>query len=278
MIVLVFGSFGMLGRDLVKVFKDNEIYTFSSSEVDIRDRKRVFEVMDDIQPHIVINAAAYTNVDECEKNKKFAMEVNGESLINIANACKKNKSTLIHISTDYVFDGKKKSGYKENDMTNPINIYGESKAKGEYEIVKTMDNYYIIRTAWLYGHSGKNFVETIINLAKNKDSIDVVDDQVGSPTNTYELALQVRRIVDDRKDFGIYHITNEGSCSWFEFATKIVSLSGLNCRVNPMSSKDFARPAKRPKYSVLVNTKIKRKLPNWEESLKKYIIERSYMK
>lgn len=267
--IVIFGANGMLGTALVKTFKYHDVYAFNKTQVDITNKKAVFDKLNKIKPSIVINSAAYTDVDGCEKNKKHAFNVNGKAVKIIAETCRKNNASLLHISTDYVFDGKKKS-YKENDKTNPINVYGKSKALGEKYLMETLDNYYLIRTSWLFGAHGKNFVDTILRLAKEKKELKVVNDQFGRPTYTEDLANKIKEVVETKEPLGIYHITNSMTCTWFEFAKKIVELAKLNTYIKPITSKELDRPAKRPKYSVLLNTKLS-PLRHCYSALKDYI-------
>ena len=267
--IVIFGANGMLGTALVKIFKYHDVYAFSKAQANITNKRDVFGKIDKIKPFIVINLAAYTNVDGCEKNKRHAFNVNGEAVKVIAEACKKNNATLLHISTDYVFDGKK-NGYTENDKTNPINIYGKSKELGEKYLAETLDRYYLIRTSWLFGKYGKNFVNTILRLAKDKKELRIVNDQFGRPTYTKDLSKKIKEIVEAKKPFGIYHITNSGTCTWFQFAEKVIKFAELNSEVKPITSEELNRAAKRPKYSVLLNTKLL-PLRHWHSALKECI-------
>ena len=267
--IIIFGAGGMLGTDLAKTFKYYNVYAFSKIQADITNKKIVFEKINKINPRIVVNSAAYTDVDGCEKNKNQAFNVNGKAVKIIAEACKKNNIPLLHISTDYVFDGKK-NGYKENDKTNPVNIYGKSKALGEKHLAETLDKYYLIRTSWLFGKRGKNFVGTILRLAKEKKELKVVNDQFGRPTYAKDLANKIKEIVEAKMPFGTYHITNSGTCTWFQFAKKIIEFRKLNARLKPIMSEELNRPAKRPKCSVLLNTKLL-PLRHWHPALKDYL-------
>ena len=257
---LIIGSNGMLGSDLCKVFP--YAIKLTHKDLDITNRTRVINCIQDIRPDVVINAAAYTNVDGCEDNKELAFQINGYGPGHVAEACSKVGATLVHFSTDYVFDGSKKD-YAESDTPNPINVYGHSKLLGENKIIGNMDDY---RISWLFGIHGKNFVETMIKLSREMDTVKVVNDQFGKPTYTMDLANKVKEIIE--LDPGIYHITNDGMCSWYEFASSIID------NVIPCTSEEFPRKAKRPKYSVLVNTKTK-PMRNWREALKDYLKERN---
>lgn len=267
--IVIFGADGMLGTALVKAFENYKVYALSKSKVDITNKDYVFDWINKLKPGVVINSAAYTDVDGCEKNKKHAFNVNGRAVKAIACACKKNRSLLIHISTDYVFDGRKKF-YKENDKVNPINTYGKSKALGEKNLMENSDDYYLIRTSWLFGPNGENFVDTILSLAKEKRELKVVNDQFGKPTYTIDIAKQIKEMVDVRKASGIYHVTNEGICNWFQFAKKIIKLAKFGVKIIPISSNKINMPARRPKYSVLLNTKL-RPLRHWQLAIKEYM-------
>ena len=267
--IVLFGANGMLGAALLKTFINYNIYGFSKDEVDITKKRAVSNKIKRIKPSIVINSAAYTKVDECEKNKKHAFNVNGKAVKIIAEICKKNDVPLMHMSTDYVFDGKKKS-HKENEVVNPINVYGKSKVLGEKYLMETLDDYYLIRTSWLFGENGKNFVDVILRYVKEKKELKVVNDQFGMPTYTMDLAKKIKEIVETKKTFGIYHVANSGTCSWFQFAKKIIEFAKLDTKIKPISSRQLKRAAKRPKYSVLVNTKLS-PLRHWEAALKEYM-------
>jgi dTDP-4-dehydrorhamnose reductase len=257
--IILFGAEGMLGHALQEVFKGALL--ISHREVDITDEDAVMKIVMQQSPEIVINAAAYTDVDSCEENKKHAFSVNGNGPGNIAAACNETYATLIHYSTDYIFDGTK-SEYRENDKPGPINVYGESKLMGEINIAKNLDDFRIIRTSWLFGDHGKNFVDTILALSKQVAVVRVVNDQRGKPTYTNDLARKTPEIISCEP--GIYHITNEGVCSWFEFAETFIP-NAVAC-----STDEFPRKAKRPAHSVLANTKTT-PLRHWKEALNDYI-------
>lgn len=259
---LIFGAGGMLGSDLQTVFP--EAISFTRAEMDISDRDAVFSCIEKFKPELVINAAAYTKVDDCEEKKELAFLVNGTAPGYIAEACGKNGSKLMHFSTDYVFDGEKKE-YVEVDKTNPINAYGASKLEGEISIAKATKRYYIIRTSWLFGLHGVNFVDKMLKLGKSNPSVRVVNDQFGKPTYTKDLAYKVLDILN--RDYGIYHITNEGICSWYEFASAIIP------NTVPCTSEEFTSKAKRPRYSVLRNTKTT-PMRHWKEALIDYMEEK----
>lgn len=256
---MIFGAGGMLGTHLCSVFPD--AVKLRHIDIDIRDKDAVIESILRAEPDVVINAAAYTAVDDCEDNPELAYEVNGKAPGYMAQGCSTIEAKLIHYSTDYIFDGSKKQ-YVENDASNPINVYGHSKLMGEKKIIEKMDDFRIIRTSWLFGLHGKNFVDTVIKLSGQMDSVKVVNDQFGKPTYAADLARKTIDIIGHLP--GIYHITNDGVCSWYEFASAIIS----NAR--PCSSDEFPRKAKRPKYSVLANTKIA-PMRHWREALAEYL-------
>ena len=260
---LIIGASGMLGSDLCKVFPD--AVKLTHHDLDITDREQVIESILKIKPDVVINAAAYTNVDGCEDNKELALQVNGYGPGYIAEACARAGAKLVHFSTDYVFNGSKKE-YVESDIPDPINVYGDSKLLGEKKIIENMDDYRIVRISWLFGIHGKNFVETMLKLSGEMDTVKVVNDQFGKPTYTMDLASKVKEIIE--LEPGIYHITNDGICSWYEFASSIID------NVTPCTSEEFPRKAKRPKYSILVNTKTE-SMRHWREALKTYLQERN---
>lgn len=272
--ILITGASGMLGYDLQETLKNHELILFNSKTLDITNKQIVNEKIGKIEPDIVINAAAYTNVDACEKNYDDAYKVNALGPKNLAKVCKELDIPLVHISTDYVFNGEKNTPLKEEDEIGPKTAYGKTKLEGEIFIQETCNKYFIIRTAWLYGCNGNNFVKTMLELAKNNNEINVVNDKVGSPTYTFDLAIAISKIIET-DDYGIYHLTNSGSCSWYEFSKEIFKLSNINIKVNPVSTEEFPRPAPRPKYSVLSDEKWINKgfkpLRNYKEALKDYL-------
>lgn len=266
--VVITGSGGMLGSDLSRVFP--RAIRLTHKQFDITDREQVFLKISELKPDVVINAAAYTNVERAEDEKEAANFLNSTAVLYLAEACKKTGSILLHYSTDYVFDGGKKTGYDESDKPNPLNAYGRSKLGGEQNIQNTMEKYYLLRTSWLFGKNGKNFVDTITRIAKENGEIRVVDDQFGCPTFSYDLALMTKKIVDGEYPFGIYHVTNGGYCSWFKFAQEIVSAQKIKCRVLPCASKEYPTKVVRPRYSILNNNKTE-KMPEWQNALRRYL-------
>ncbi len=282
--VLILGKNGMLGHDLLKVFSKDDVIALGSADLDITEQERVFEEFMTIQPDVVINATGYTNVDLAEKEQEKANEVNGYAVGILAKASREIGATLVHFSTDYVFDGKKVDGYKEEDPTKALNAYGSSKELGEKLLVEEMEaqqdmyepegKYFLIRTSWLFGKHGKNFVDTMINFSKDHKEINVVNDQHGKPTYTLDLARQVKFLLDTHEyPSGIYHVTNEEETTWYDFAKAIFGLYKSPVNVLPCTSQEFVRPAKRPQYSSLINTKLPPLRP-WKEALAEYLSDK----
>lgn len=253
--ILITGSNGMLGHDLENVLKDkHELILTTSKTLDITDKDKTMEIIKENNPDIVINSAAYTDVDGCETHQDLAYAVNGQGVKNLALACRQIDCPLVHVSTDYVFDGTARDPIPEDGEIGPISVYGKSKLMGEQAIEEILDKYFIVRTAWLYGINGKNFPKTMLELAENHPEITVVYDEVGTPTYTPDLAYGISELIET--DFyGIYHLTNSGSCSWCEFARYIFEIAGRDVNVVPVTASEFSRPAPRPSYSVLMNKK-----------------------
>ena len=252
--IMITGAYGMLGSDLREVLKNFELICTGSKDLDITDKEKVMEFISEKSPDLVINAAAYTAVDDCETHYDEAYAVNALGPKNLAIACKSIDVPLVHISTDYVFDGSKRTPLVETDNLGPQSAYGKTKLEGEKFIQENTDKYFILRTAWLYGLHGNNFVKTMLDLAETHDEITVVNDQIGSPTYSLDLAVAITNLLHSDK-YGIYHVTNEGECSWYEFAKLIFELSDVDVNVIPVSTEEFPRPAPRPHYSVLDNKK-----------------------
>ena len=266
----------MLGSDLLLKLKiEHDVVGLDLEEINIVSANECKEAIKEIKPDIVINAAAYTNVDGCETAKDECFAVNAEAVKNIADACRDKNIRIVHFSTDYVFDGTAKQPYKEDHKCNPINAYGESKLAGERYLRALSDNYILIRTAWLYGVNGKNFVQTILEKVKTTKKLTVVDDQTGSPTYTKDLAAAVALLIDQNAK-GIFHITNRGNCSWYQFAVKILQEAGIHdVDVTPIKSNQLQRLAMRPAYSVLsmqkfIQTTGKTMQP-WQLALQEYL-------
>lgn len=267
--VLVTGANGMLGSDLCPMLEDSgyEVIETTIDELDITDKNEVNEVIDDVKPDYVIHCAAYTNVDKAEEEFEIADKINSVGTRNVAEACKRNNTVLVYISTDYVFDGTKDTPYLPNDKTNPINTYGLTKLNGEKAVQEVCEKFYILRTSWLYGHHGKNFVETMISLAQ-KEEVKVVDDQIGCPTWTVDLSDAIISLIDEDAEYGIYHACGGGKTSWYDFAKEIYNKMNLNVNIKPCTTEEFPRPAKRPQYSVMDNEGL---LRDWKLALSDYI-------
>lgn len=263
---------GQLGRDVRANVSHNGLVSCDRLILDITNEKSLRNWFGHISPDYFLNCAAYTQVDHAEEDQDKCNQINGDCLKFICELCNEFNVTLIHISTDYVFDGEKTTPYLETDETNPQGVYGESKLKGEQIIQDNCEKYVILRTSWLYSKVGNNFVNTMLRLSEDRDEINVVSDQYGSPTWVREVSKVIQKILDNPTENGIYHISNEGNCSWSEFAEEIFRLKGIDTKVNPIGTKDYKTLAKRPKYSVLDCNKIKTELnidiPNWKESLK----------
>jgi dTDP-4-dehydrorhamnose reductase len=257
--ILVVGAKGMLGCDVVAALHNDpwkvkiecdQIHAFDLEEIDITKTASVKKCFDSTRPQLVINCAAYTDVDGCETNRDMAMAVNGDGPGHLAQACREHNAKLIHISTDFVFKGKKDTPYLPDDPTGPLSVYGESKLAGELAVRKRLEDHIIIRTSWLFGLHGKNFVTTIRRLAQEREVIEVVNDQIGSPTYAVDLAQAILYLIDADAQ-GIYHFSNKGICSWHDFACAIVEQSNLATSVRPVGSDRFPRPAHRPVWSVM---------------------------
>lgn len=277
--ILILGSAGMLGSDLVKVFSEYDIVGWDKKDIDLLQETEVVKKIKELGPQIIINAIAYTDVDGCESNREVATTINGCAVGYLAKAAKEIDATFVHYSTDYVFDGEKKDGYKEDDEPDsPANFYGQSKLLGEKFLKKNCEKYYLIRTAWLFGKNGKNFIDTILKLGKELKELRVVNDQHGKPTYTIDLARRTKELIEKKYPWGIYHITNDGETTWYDFAVEIFKMFVfLNPEetlgnIIPCDSSNFPRPAKRPAWSVLVNTKIS-PCRNWKEAVKEYLAE-----
>ena len=266
----------MLGSDLLtQMSLHHEVIGMDKEEIDITSADDCAKAVEETKPQIIINAAAYTNVDSCETEKEKCFAVNAEAVKNIATACRNTNIRIVHFSTDYVFNGSGSSPYKEDEKCDPINIYGASKLAGEKYLQALAQNYILIRTAWLYGANGKNFVRAILEKAKTTPRLTVVDDQLGSPTHTKDLAAAVDHLIEKNAQ-GIFHVTNRGSCSWYQFAVKILKESGIDdVEVSPIKSDQLQRAAKRPAYSVMSMQKFiattGKAMQPWQLGLKDYL-------
>ena len=259
----------MLGQDLCPILEDAgyEVVETGRDELDITDKKAVNDFITDLKPEIVVHCAAYTNVDKAEEDLENARLLNSVGTENVAEAAAKNDAIMVYISTDYVFDGSKQTPYIPSDNPNPINNYGLTKLEGEETVKKHCTKFYIARTSWLYGHHGKNFVETMLSLA-GKEELKVVNDQIGCPTWTVELCRAIVKLIADQKPYGIYHTCGSGSTTWYGFAKEIFKLANLDVNLIPCTTQDFPRDAKRQKYSVMDNSSI---CPDWGYSLCEYM-------
>lgn len=276
--ILVTGANGQLGSELQKTGFTvlDEVFYTDVAELDITDYSAVERFIKEKEIDTIINCAAYTAVDKAEEEPELAAKINTQAVANLAKAAAKEDCLLIHISTDYVFDGTAAKPYTEKDKTCPVSVYGETKLAGEEAILKSRCFYIIIRTAWLYSEYGNNFLKTILRLAAERPEINVVNDQIGTPTYAGDLARAIVKIMenDERVEYeGIYHYSNDGVCSWYDFATEIVKRSGLDCKVNPVTTAEYPTRTKRPAYSVLDKTKIKHifevEVPDWKDALER---------
>lgn len=271
--VTIFGATGLLGKALMSEWTGDEVTGLASSDGDIRDEKRVFELVGQSRPDWIVLAAAYTDVDGCETNRELAFDVNCAGAVNAARAARQHNSRLLFLSTDYVFDGTKTAPYNTSDPRLPQSVYGQSKAEAELQISQVLPDCCILRTSWLFGAGGKCFPDTILKLASTRPKLEVVSDQRGSPTYVKDLAGAIAQLC--RKDAkGIVHATNAGECSWYEFAREIIERSGLQTNVVETSSDKLVRPAKRPKYSVLSAERLHTygiTMPDWRDALQRYL-------
>lgn len=274
--ILVTGANGQLGQEFQQLAprfdSSYQFYFFSKSELDISNREEVQKKIEDIQPDFFVNCAAYTAVDKAETEQDHALAINAFAVENMALACKRAGARFIHVSTDYVFDGNGTRPYKEDDAVDPVNAYGASKLKGEELAVQANEQTIIIRTSWVYSAFGNNFVKTMLRLMQSRPEVNVVDDQQGSPTYAADLAEGIMEIIDSGKWVpGIYHFSNEGVITWYDFASEIKKLSGYAAKVNAIPTEQYPTPARRPHYSVFDKTKIQEtfgiRLKNWQEGL-----------
>lgn len=286
--VLITGAKGQLGKQITNILRNGqseigklpqeyenvEIIGVDVDVLDITDINAVRSYLTDVKPEIIINCAAYTNVDACESNEDLAFKINALGPRNLAIISNEVNAKLVHVSTDYVFSGEGTVPFKEYDETIPVSVYGKTKLAGEKFVREIADKYYIIRTAWLYGYEGSNFVYTIIKAGKEKGYLTVVDDQRGNPTNAEDLAHHMLKVAVT-EEYGTYHCTGTGECSWYDFASKIIEFSNIECKVDPVTSNDYVRVAKRPSYSSLDNMMLRvtvgDEMRNWEEALKVFI-------
>ena len=276
--ILVTGVKGQLGHDVVKELEGRgiEAVGVDIGEMDITDAGSVDRVIRRVAPDAVIHCAAYTAVDAAEENEEVCRKVNGAGPGNIAKVCGELDIKMVQISTDYVFDGQGERPWEPEDECRPVSVYGRTKYEGELAVRKYLDKYFIVRISWAFGINGKNFVKTMLNLAKTHDEIRVVNDQFGSPTYTYDLAKLLADMVVTEK-YGVYHATNEGICSWYEFACAIFEEAGVNVRVIPVTTEEYGAKASRPTNSRMSKEKLTEngfeRLPHWRDALHRYIAE-----
>lgn len=286
--VLITGARGQLGNELQKIISTgtaeigqvseaimtSKVYAFDVEQLDISDLQQVKTIIKEIKPDVVINCAAVTNVDGCESNQDLAFRVNSLGPRNLAAACEEIGAKMVQVSTDYVFKGIGEKPLNEFDLTSPESVYGKTKLLGEEYVREFCSRYYIVRTAWLYGYIGHNFVYTMLRLGNEKESLNVVDDQRGNPTNANDLAYHILKLIET-EEYGVYHCTGKGECSWYEFASEIMRLSGRSCKVNPCTSEEYVTPAKRPEYSSLDNMMLRctvgDEMRDWKEALSIFI-------
>lgn len=274
--VLVTGVKGQLGHDVMNELakRGYEGVGVDVDEMDITDAQKVDEVITKAQVDKVIHCAAYTAVDAAEDNVELCRRVNAKGTENIAKVCKRLDLPMVYLSTDYVFDGEGERPWEPDDERDPLNVYGQTKYEGELAVERNLDKYFIVRIAWVFGVNGKNFIKTMLNLAQNHDTITVVDDQVGSPTYTYDLARLLVDMIETEK-YGHYHATNEGLCTWYEFAKEIFRQAGVDVKVVPVTSEQFQAKAKRPHNSRMNKDKLDamgfQRLPSWQDALSRYL-------
>jgi len=285
--VLIIGSRGMLGQDLAAVFERDmnwEVFAYDRDQIDITSKESLGEKVKEVGPDAVINATGYNAVDKCESDEiefELAKKINGYGPGMLAKICSDMEIPIVHYVSDYVFDGEK-GEYAETDKPNPVSNYGRSKLLGEEEIQKNTDKFYLIRTSKLFGKPGKSemskksFFDTMIALAKDNKVLKIVDEEKSCFTYTPDLALETKKMIEEKIPFGIYHVVNEGACTWYEAACELFRLAKMDVEVIPVSSAEFPRPAKRPNSSVLLNTKLK-PLRNYKEALKEYLKENDFV-
>lgn len=291
--ILITGAKGQLGNEIINILKKGyseigkvnkeylnaDTYAVDVDDLDISDINAVVKFFNNKRFDLIINCAAYTNVDGCEENPDLAFKANALGARNLAMMADRNNAKLVHVSTDYVFSGEASKAYVEYDICEPKSIYGKTKLLGENYVRDFCKKYFIVRTSWLYGYTGNNFVKTIIKNAKQKGALKVVNDQIGNPTNANDLGHHILELVNT-ENYGIYHCTGTGECSWYDFAKKIVELSGINAKVAPCSTDEFPRPAKRPAYSSLDNMMLRSttgdRMRDWQDAIRSYIKNLEY--
>ncbi|MBE6088956.1 MAG: dTDP-4-dehydrorhamnose reductase [Clostridium beijerinckii] len=286
--ILITGSKGQLGNELLDIIKSgkaeigevseaikkSEVIALDVDELDITNLEQVKSKINDLKPDVIINCAAATNVDGCESNEDFAFKVNSIGPRNLAIASKVVGAKLVQVSTDYVFSGVGNKPLTEYDLTAPYSVYGKTKLLGENYVRELSSKYFIVRTAWLYGYVGHNFVYTMRRLGKEKECITVVNDQRGNPTHANDLAYHILKLIQT-EEYGVYHCTGKGECTWYDFAKMIIELSGEKCEVKPCTSEEYKTPAKRPEYSSLDNMMLRctvgDDMRDWKDAIKSFV-------
>lgn len=286
--ILITGGKGQLGNELLSIIKSGqaeigqlekakeyEVVSYDVDKLDISDLNKVREILNLEKPNVVINCAACTNVDGCESNEELAFKVNSLGPRNLAMISEEIDAKLVQVSTDYVFSGEEREvPFREYDLTSPYSVYGKTKLMGEEFVKQYSKKAFIVRTSWLYGYVGHNFVYTMRRLGSEKEFLTVVNDQKGNPTHANDLAYHILKLIET-EEYGIYHCTGKGECTWYDFAKKIMELSKLNCEVRPCTSEEFKTPAKRPEYSSLDNMMLRctigDEMRNWEEAIESFI-------
>ncbi|MDU3522501.1 MAG: dTDP-4-dehydrorhamnose reductase [Clostridium saudiense] len=290
--ILITGSNGQLGNELQKIvatgkaeigavseeIKNAEVFAMDVDTLDITNLEQVKKVLNEVKPDVVINCAAATNVDGCEANQDLAFKINSLGPRNLAMVAEELGAKIVQVSTDYVFSGVGETPLKESDLVAPVSVYGKTKLLGEEFVREFSSKYYIVRTAWLYGYVGHNFVYTMMKLGKDRDTLSVVNDQLGNPTHANDLAYHILKLIQT-EEYGVYHCTGKGECSWFDFASEIMKLSGRNCTVNPCTSEEYKsmypNSADRPAYSSLDNMMLRctigDEMRDWKDALKTFM-------
>ncbi|MGL5414441.1 MAG: dTDP-4-dehydrorhamnose reductase [Clostridium sp.] len=286
--LLIAGASGQLGNELLSILKtgkaeigiinnvkEYKVISCNSKQLDVTNLKEVRRILKKEKPDVIINCAAATNVDGCESNQDLAFKVNTIGARNLAMVSEEIDAKLAQVSTDYVFSGKvREDSFKEFDLVAPYSVYGKTKLKGEEYVKQYSTKSFIIRTAWLYGYTGHNFVYTMRKLGKEREFLTVVNDQIGNPTSANDLAYHILKLIDT-EEYGVYHCTGNGECTWYDFAKKIMELSNIKCDVRPCTSEEFKTPAKRPEYSSLDNMMLRNtigdEMRNWEDAIESFI-------
>lgn len=283
--IMIIGAGGQLGSELVNIVQEDIIIPLTRLDLEMTDYRQMNDVISSNTPDIVINTTAYHRVDECEDNVEKAFSVNTFAVRTLSKICAEMNATLVHFSTDYVFGGEKRVPYMENDMPNPLSVYAASKLAGEYFARNICRRHFVVRTCGLYGAKGvsgkgENFVEMMLRLAREQKPIKVVADQIVTPTFARELAVSISKLIRTG-EYGLYHITNDGGCSWYEFAKTIFDLTGIRADLSPITSEEFGAKARRPAYSVLENRNLRAlgidNMRPWKEALKEYLMEKGYL-